>query len=500
MARRKLTYKLIALLVVAGILSGCENAYEPLTSTVTSVQVQEEPDKEPLGMLSEAEINYEVPAIISSISVDRIGYDPEDEKLAIFHAKNLPAVFTVIDATNGDLIYTGFVKKTDCPEDADGLFTGVADFSSVKTEGTYYIKSDILGCSDDFKIKSGIVESLMTEAFLRLHVLRCSSAEVSNCHTEDIPFELNPQASANVSGGWHTGTDGQRDVVEGCLAALDLMQAYEYHPKTFSDNCGILESGNKIPDVLDEIKYEMDWLLKMQNLETGGVYSSVSMQTVGTSNEKKLVIGGESTRATCYFCAAMTRFSMVFKKYNSDYSSKCLKAATKAWKCLVANKALVSEEQMYRASAELYRVTGDSAYNDVAGEYIKKHAGEPYENRATLDAAIAYMSTTEKVNVKQCNLLISTMLDMVKEKAAVSKDARFLVEDDTKSAEALLRNTSELVIIDYIISNSEYRSVEKNYLHYFCGRNADSIIYKDLITLPDSYAMFIELLSRLADK
>lgn len=83
-----------------------------------------------------------------------------------------------------------------------------------------------------------------------------------------------------VSGGWHDAGDYGRYVVPGAQTIQDLFMAYEDYPEIWNgpdaDNMDIPESGNGIPDILDEARYELDWMLKMQDETSGGVYHKVT--------------------------------------------------------------------------------------------------------------------------------------------------------------------------------------------------------------------------------
>ena len=68
----------------------------------------------------------------------------------------------------------------------------------------------------------------------------------------------------DVSGGWHDAGDYGRYIVPAAKTIADLLYAYEANPKLYSDNIGIPQSGNGIPDILDEARYELEWMMKMQ--------------------------------------------------------------------------------------------------------------------------------------------------------------------------------------------------------------------------------------------
>ncbi len=476
------------LVILIAFLSGCGSETiipgNPVVNTT-------EPGKD--GMLDEAVIEYETVKSVPSIIVDLVGYIPGTDKKAIISSLEMPDSFTIRDTATGEVVYTGAVKLTDMPDPA-GNPVGIADFTDFDEPGEYRIEAPLIGTGKAFSIRDGVYDELMAQAIDRLELLRCSSTRNGGCHSRNIPIESDADTLLDVKGGWHTGKGGERDVVQGCMAVYDLMIAYEYSPKAFTDNMGIPESGNKIPDILDEAMVELDWLFKMQNPETGGVYSAVTLQDNG------LVIEGEATRATVYFCVVMTHFSYVIRKFDSKYSTKCLNAAVKAWKCLDANKELVSAEQRYRAAVELYKATGQAAYKKAIDAYLKDNAGNAMETRVAVDAAITHMSTARDTDLEQCEKLMSGFMARTHAKVSAARSNAFFVESADMSAAELLRNTEELVITDYIISSVEYLKIEENYLHYLCGRNPESEIMLDFSYDPDGYAMLLVLLGRLKDR
>lgn len=111
----------------------------------------------------------------------------------------------------------------------------------------------------------------------------------------------------------------------GAKSVADLLIAYGQNPGMFSDSIGIPESGNGVPDVLDEARYELEWMLKMQDSETGGVHHKVSCENfpgyVMPENETdELIVTPVSTTATADFCAAM---AMAYEYYqNVDQPSQ----------------------------------------------------------------------------------------------------------------------------------------------------------------------------------
>ncbi len=98
----------------------------------------------------------------------------------------------------------------------------------------------------------------------------------SACHT-GMASVYGTNEKIDVSGGWHDAGDYGRYIVPAAKTIGDLLYAYEANPKLYSDNIGIPQSGNGIPDILDEARYELEWMMKMQRAD-GGVYHKVTCE------------------------------------------------------------------------------------------------------------------------------------------------------------------------------------------------------------------------------
>ena len=81
----------------------------------------------------------------------------------------------------------------------------------------------------------------------------------------------NPATAKDLQGGWYDAGDYNKYVTFAGNPVHVLFTAYEQNPAVFADDLCIPESGNGIPDLLDEVKWEMDWIKRMQETD-GGVY------------------------------------------------------------------------------------------------------------------------------------------------------------------------------------------------------------------------------------
>ncbi|MGN1087281.1 MAG: glycoside hydrolase family 9 protein, partial [Porcipelethomonas sp.] len=189
----------------------------------------------------------------------------------------------------------------------------------------------------------------------------------------------------DVSGGWHDAGDYGRYIVPAAKAVADLLYAYESNPGLYSDSIGIPESGNGTPDILDEARYELEWMKKMQRAD-GGVYHKVTCESFPgyVSPEKEtepLIVTPVSTTATADFCASMALAYEFYKDIDSDFAQDCLSRAERAWSFLESNPNLIfsnpedivtgeygdtsDRDERYWAAAQLYRATGNSRYENA---------------------------------------------------------------------------------------------------------------------------------------
>ena len=216
------------------------------------------------------------------------------------------------------------------------------DFSEVTDPGTYYIYTNA-GSSYTFKIGTDVYDDIYSDVVLMLYRQRCGTEldpaiagdfAHGACHTEEAVIYGTNQTK-DVSGGWHDAGDYGKYVVSGAKAVADLLVTYEdYGVK--ADDLGLPESGNGVPDLLDEARYELEWMLKMQDEESGGVYHKVTGMVfcgmvMPEEDTEELVIAPISTTATADFAAVMAKASVVYKDIDADFSASCYEAAVKAW-------------------------------------------------------------------------------------------------------------------------------------------------------------------------
>ncbi len=232
----------------------------------------------------------------------------------------------------------------------------------------------------------------------------------------DAPWTCPDGYALDVTGGWYDAGDHGKYVVNGGIAVAQLMQTYERSLKARSADRGALgdstlrlpETGNGVPDILDEARWELDWMLKMQ-VPAGSAPQGIDGQLVDVSGMAHHKISDAdwtglpldpaadsqprhlfrpSTAATLNLAAVAAQGARLFKKYDRAFAAELLDAARTAYDAAKANPDIFAppagaidpspgsgpyddanvSDEFYWAAAELYLTTGERQYrNDVTG-------------------------------------------------------------------------------------------------------------------------------------
>jgi endoglucanase len=446
------------------------------------------------------------------IQVNQLGYRPDDSKVAVFRGEDIDTSFAVVDTTSGETVFEGTLEAAQTNKNTREN-ESQADFSALTTPGTYKVVGEKCGESYEFEIGEDVYDEAFDAVVKMLYLQRCGEELPEEyagdyahavCHDSGaVISESTSGATIDVSGGWHDAGDYGRYVVSGAKAVADIMLAYESNPDAFSDAAGIPESGNGTPDILDEAKYELDWLLKMQDSATGGVYHKVTCanfpETVMPEDETdQLIVSPISNCATGDFAAVMAMAARVYQDIDSKYADTCLAAAQKAVAYLEKNEngtGFVNPEDIvtgeygdtddsderFWAYAELFKTTGNVDYEKTlaAAEVPIMHDGLGWQNVSTY-GGYAYL-TSDYTN--------KTYAETVREKmqTAVEKVAKSAAEDTYQcslkkqypwgSNMSIANNGVLLLMFDEINGTTQYENLAKAQMDYLLGNNANSYCF-----------------------
>jgi endoglucanase len=313
-------------------------------------------------------------SIIENIHIDQFGYVPTKQKIAVISSAQIGfygSPYTPGNAANqyqirrwsdDAVMYTGTLSVWGggATHVQSGDKVWWFDFSGLSIAGSYYVYDVATGKSSvRFEINTDVYNPILSAALKTYYLQRCGSNKIATyagagyvdipCHVgtlQDADCRLynntNVSTSKNLSGGWHDAGDYNKYVSFAYPALVDLLFAYAENPTIWTDIVGIPESNNGVPDILDEVKYELDWLLKMQQ-SSGGVLSMVgvvgfSSASPASAHTTQRVYGPETANASISLAAACALASKQFAAIgNITYANTLKTAAENAYNWAEAN-------------------------------------------------------------------------------------------------------------------------------------------------------------------
>ncbi len=329
-----------------------------------------------------------------AIRIDMIGYRNDDNK-SVMLVNQAAASFDVRRLDDDTIVYTGNFGPS-ISDSASGDTCYIGDFTAVNVTGNYRIEVAGLGESFPFTINRRVFEPVFRDAMRAFYGQRCgmevhldhASGNFSHlaCHTNPATFDAASGFSGtkDVTGGWHDAGDFGKYNTNSGIATGTLLLMYErYGSQIGWIDLTLPEYGR--PDVLSEIKYNLDWMLKMQDTASGGVFHKVSAPIPALNLMPENDYGTQhiyriSTCATGDFAAVMAIAARVYIASDPAYAAQCLTAAQSAWAYLQAHTLIVpsggfnggdggeygdtddSDERLW-AAAELFNTTGLAEYN-----------------------------------------------------------------------------------------------------------------------------------------
>ena len=447
---------------------------------------------------------------MQNIVVNQVGFLPEMKKTAVFGSKCRDNEFEVVNSSDDRAVYTGKIgaEKYD-PYSGENVRCG--DFSAVAQEGCYYIRTLSCGKSHSFTIAQDVYNNLITDMVRMMYLQRCGTAldekhagvfAHTPCHTE-MAYVYGTNIGIDVSGGWHDAGDYGRYTVAAALTAAEMMLAYEANPELFSGETNIPESGNGIPDILNEVKYGLDWLFKMQD-SSGGVYHKVTCAGfpgfVMPENERdRLILCPLSKTATGSFAAVMAMASDCFREIDGEYARKCLCAAEKAWAFLMSGKGeLITRNpegiitgayensscinETYWAAAQLYKATGKTEYGEVFGQIAAQKVlmGFGWENVGNL-GNLAYLSLDEKLaDPLTVQRIRDDIIGCADWHISVADLGRYAVATENYcwgSNSQIAGSAMQLMLAYGLTSDRKYYNYASEQLSYILGKNPADICF-----------------------
>jgi hypothetical protein len=371
------------------------------------------------------------------IVVDQFGYPTKASKIAVIRDPQMgydnAAYFTpgttyaVVDKSTGKIVKKGppTAWNGGATDAVSGDKAWWFDFSDIEIPGTYTVADTEKGLrSVEFKIDDSVYRNVLKHAVRMYFYQRAGfkkTAETAGSDWADAASHMGPgqdpqtrpwqgkrglisgllrdliknnvSQAKDLHGGWFDAGDYNKYTSWAARNIIVLLRAYSESPNAFGDDSGIAESGNGVPDILDEVKWGLDWLVRMQN--TDG--SLLCVQGLDQASPPSAATGpsyyGPATTAASLMGAAAFAYAAKFYSARSEadlrgYGNDLATRAKKAWDWATTNpnvlyynnddtkqpnsRGLASGQQemddaerlfaRFEAAVYLYELTGDANY------------------------------------------------------------------------------------------------------------------------------------------
>lgn len=322
----------------------------------------------------------------ADIEVNQVGFLPGAAKWAV-----APAVqardFQVVKAGSDTVVLRGALGPAQVWEPS-GQPARLLDLSALRTPGDYEIVIGGLPRSPRVHIAADAYVALTAGALKAFYFNRASTplrpehagpwARPAG-HPDDRVLVHASAASAErpegtvirAPKGWYDAGDYNKYIVNSGITVYTLLAAFEHFPEVFkAQRLNIPESGNDLPDVLDEVLWNLEWMLDMQDPADGGVYHKLTnkgfdgvVMPADARGERYVV--QKTTAAALDFAASMAHASRVFAAFEAQrpgVSARLLAAARRAW-----DWAQAHPREFYRQPPDIH--TGGYGDEQLADEF-----------------------------------------------------------------------------------------------------------------------------------
>ncbi len=349
----------------------------------------------------------------AQILTNQVGYFPDRAKRATMLCDDKKGVsFDIID-DSGKSVYSG--KSTPFGHDNDSDDdVHILDFSDFDEEGTFHIEADNGAVSRDIKIGGSDVYSSMLYDSLNYFYQNRSGIEIESSlissgdadalaraagHPKDMA-EIEQtwgysgsSGSIDVTGGWYDAGDHGKYVVNGGFSLWMLQDQYEtalkygFEDKYADGTMNLPENTNGFPDLLDEARWEMDWMFSM--IVDSGDFKDMAyhkahdekwtaLGIAPADDDMKRIVKPPTTAATLNLAACAAQSARLWDGIDDKFSDKCLEAAEKCYAAAKKHPDMFApldesigggaygdtdvDDEFYWAAMELFITTGDKKY------------------------------------------------------------------------------------------------------------------------------------------
>lgn len=464
------------------------------------------------------------------IRINQIGYALQQEKVAAIITTGADSeVFVVLDAFTQKQVWQG--KLTPAQASANSsLRVQIADFSQLQQPGRYHLVVE-KDTSYPFAIGNGLLNDVAKASIKAFYFQRSAMALEQQyagswsrgAGHPDSAVIVHASAADNnrkagtviaTPGGWYDAGDYNKYVVNSGITMGTMLSAWEDGSAYFKKQIlNIPESGDSVPDLLNELVYNLRWMLSMQDAADGGVYHKCTnagfdgMVMPGVTTLPRYVTQ-KSTAAALNLAAVAAQAARVLRPFATAFpqlADSCLTAARKAWQWASLHPQAFYIDKAINAAFDPDITTGEYGDRQLTDEWFWASC-EMYITtlqRLFLDTAVKYLPDTfilpgwsmvyglgyysinrlRKLLPADATTLVTTIQQQLKQQADVYVQAmhrsafRVVIgqqaHDFVWGSNAIAANQGVLLLNAwYITGNNNYLIAAAANADYLLGRNA----------------------------
>ena len=476
------------------------------------------------------QLSADAQKLADQIRLNQVGYYPNTSKIAIVTGKVAYESFCIVSADGEDTLYEGGLGK-EMKSAYSSTVTRIADLSAFRKTGDFILRIRGVKQSFPFQIDNSVYHELGKAVLKGFYYQRSSMAleekyagkwnrgsghsdAVVLIHPSAVTDDRPAGTKISSPGGWYDAGDYNKYIVNSGITMYTLLSAFEDFPNYYDTlKTNIPESQDKLPDVLNEVLYNLRWMFTMQDPFDGGVYHKCTnaefdgMVMPGVTKTPRYVVQ-KSTAATLDFAAVMAQSARVFKKFKSQLprlADSCLKASANAWLWALKHPAveydqarlnkeykpdigtgaygdkLLADEWMWAAS-EIFVTSKNKMYFEVIEQNINDSVGLPSWSNVRMLAyytMLRYQDNLPKYTSEMVQVMRKRLLKLADEYLnRVSSNAFATVMGQSRrdfvwGSNAVAANQGILLINAYFLTGEKkYIFGALSNLDYLLGRNA----------------------------
>ncbi|MGN6531423.1 MAG: glycoside hydrolase family 9 protein [Ginsengibacter sp.] len=468
--------------------------------------------------------------VTDQIKLNQVGFYPNAPKQVVVTGEVTSNDFYIASTNLRDTVFRG--KLSEEKQSAySSTKTKIAVFSSFTGKGNFVICIPGVGTSYVFEISDSVNQNVGAAVLKAYYYQRVSMPleekyagkwHRSAGHPDTVVY-IHPSAATktrpagtiiSTPGGWYDAGDYNKYIVNSGITMGTLLSAYEDFPDYFKKlKTNFPESNDAVPDILNEIIYNLRWILTMQDPNDGGVYNKCTnadfdgMVMPGVTQLPRYVVQ-KGTAATLDFASVTAQAARILKQFTKELpglSDSCLIASKRAWAWALLNPSLeYNQQEMNKkfkpeittggygdrnfndewlwAAAELFITTKDKTYFEVVDKHITDPVSLPSWNNVGM---LAYYSmlrlqkTFPSYAENDLKIMKAKVLETANgyiEKASANAFATVMgqsVRDFNWGGNANAANQGILLIRAYLLTDDKkYIDYALTNLDYLLGRNA----------------------------